>query len=204
MSSKDMAKIIVKERALTSKQQLFCQEYIVDLNATQAAKRAGYKPGINGINFDKVGPANLVKVGIKSEIDRLKAVRAEKTEITAALVLSTIKAIITNPESKDTDKLRGAELLGRHLGMFNDKLEVTSKIKPFSDMTPDERESKANEMIDIIIHKRTVKLGNMRKMDNLVIDNRGEEIREKAAKTRGLPRTLTSEVDSDDVREVRG
>lgn len=80
---------------LTDKQALFCEEYIVDLNATQAALRAGYcKRSINNI-----GPANLLKVGIRTEIQRLKAERSERTNIKADdVVLELAKVGFSNIE----------------------------------------------------------------------------------------------------------
>lgn len=68
---------MARAKKLNPKQQRFCEEYIIDLNATQAALRAGYCA--NTVN--KSGPANLVKVGIRDEICRLKAKRSERTEI---------------------------------------------------------------------------------------------------------------------------
>ena len=62
---------------LTDKQRRFCEEYVKDWNATQAALRAGYCAK----TVNKTGPANLVKAGIKAEIDRIKAKTAEKCEI---------------------------------------------------------------------------------------------------------------------------
>lgn len=61
-------------RKLTGKQQRFIQEYMIDSNATQAALRAGY--AANSVN--KTGPANLVKIGIKQAIDKLRVKLAEK------------------------------------------------------------------------------------------------------------------------------
>lgn len=49
---------------LTVKQQRFADEYIISGNATEAARLAGYK------NPNKVGPENMVKLGIKTYIDR--------------------------------------------------------------------------------------------------------------------------------------
>lgn len=74
---------------LTSKQQAFVQEYLVDLNATQAALRAGYSPK----TADRIGTENLQKPVVSAEIERLKAIRAKKTEITAELVLRDLYAI---------------------------------------------------------------------------------------------------------------
>lgn len=63
---------------LTDKQQKFCEEYVLDLNATQAALRAGYCAR----TVNKTGPANLVKVGIRQRISQLQAENREKRGFT--------------------------------------------------------------------------------------------------------------------------
>jgi|LGVF01.2.fsa_nt_gb phage terminase small subunit len=68
---------------LTAKQEAFCLEYLKDLNATQAAIRAGYGEK----NANKVGPENLVKLGVSERIAELMKERVEKTKIDAAWVL---------------------------------------------------------------------------------------------------------------------
>lgn len=68
---------------LNAKQERFCQEYLKDLNATQAAIRAGYSPDTAG----SIGSENLQKPEIQAEIDRLKLERSEITKIDAAWLL---------------------------------------------------------------------------------------------------------------------
>lgn len=55
----------VKIVALTDKQRLFCEEYLIDLNATQAAIRAGYSEK----TARKIGSENLTKPDIRAYID---------------------------------------------------------------------------------------------------------------------------------------
>jgi phage terminase small subunit len=69
--------------ALTDKQELFAKEYIVDLNATQAAIRAGYSPK----TAYSIGEENLRKPEIESYIQHLMDDRSKRTEITADMVL---------------------------------------------------------------------------------------------------------------------
>ena len=71
--------------ALTAKQQRFVQEFLIDLNATQAAIRAGYSKG----TADKQGPRLLANPDVKAAIDAAKIKRSEKTEIDAALGAQT-------------------------------------------------------------------------------------------------------------------
>ncbi|MGG1643026.1 terminase small subunit [Paenibacillus sp. NRS-1782] len=69
--------------ALTAKQKLFVKEYLVDLNATQAAIRAGYSER----TARKIGNENLTKPDIQAAIDKAINKRAAKVEITADMVL---------------------------------------------------------------------------------------------------------------------
>ena len=144
--------------ALTAKQQRFCDEYLIDLNATQAAIRAGYSPKTaeqaasrlltivkvsdeikremaerskrTGINQDRVVQelAKLAFVNIADVVDLDNAmVRRSATDEDLACIQSVkIKPseFGTEREIKLYDKKASLELLGRHLGMFKDKLEV--------------------------------------------------------------------------------
>jgi len=108
----------MNKRPLTAKQQRFCEEYQIDLNATQAAVRAKYVA--NSLNaYAVIGCTNLMKVNIKNEIERLKAITSEKIGLTAQYILEKLKKIaeateITNP----TVSVRAYELLGKHKGIF--------------------------------------------------------------------------------------
>ncbi|MGO4508022.1 terminase small subunit [Bradyrhizobium sp. 2TAF36] len=69
--------------ALTAKQQLFVEEFLLDLNATQAAIRAGYSKE----TADKQGPRLLAHPEVKFAIDAAKLQRSERTEIDADWML---------------------------------------------------------------------------------------------------------------------
>ena len=75
----------------TDKQKQFCKEYVVDLNATQAALRAGYSEK----TARQIGQRLLTKVDIQAEIQRLKKLRASKVEVTADFVLKQLVDIAT-------------------------------------------------------------------------------------------------------------
>lgn len=79
----------MKEKKLPPKQELFCKEYIVDLNATQAALRADYSEKTAG----SIGHNLLKKVEIQHRINELKQTRSQKTEITAERVLNELAKI---------------------------------------------------------------------------------------------------------------
>jgi len=78
-----------KPRGLTPKQKLFVKEYLVDLNATQAALRAGYSER----SAHAQGKENLQKPPIREKIDKALAERSERTEVTADKVLRELARI---------------------------------------------------------------------------------------------------------------
>jgi len=106
---------------LTPRQERFVQEYLIDLNATQAAIRAGYSTK----TAQMIGSENLSKPMIAAAIAAAQAKRTERTEITQDYVLAGIRANIARCQSDDyynpQAALKGLELLGRHLAMFTDK-----------------------------------------------------------------------------------
>ena len=59
--------------ALTDKQEMFCREYLIDLNATQAAIRAGY----SAKTANRIAAQNLSKLDIQNRIAELKTKRNE-------------------------------------------------------------------------------------------------------------------------------
>jgi len=88
-----MKKQIIKKKAVSSKQDLkdkqllFCIEYMVDLNATQAAIRAGYSKA----TAHSIGNENLIKPAIQNKISELKQKRSEKVEVSAESMLRLLK-----------------------------------------------------------------------------------------------------------------
>lgn len=74
---------------LTDKQKRFCEEYLVDLNATQAAIRAEYSEK----TAKSIGAENLSKPYLQEEIQRLMKERSDRTEITADRVLEELAHI---------------------------------------------------------------------------------------------------------------
>ena len=152
-------------RKLTPKQQRFVEEYLVDLNATQAAIRAGYSRKTAA----SIGEENLRKHEIQAAIQAAMKARQERTEITQDRVLAELAKIafgdqrrvmtwgpsgvklrdsseLTSDEAaivaevsesvtaaggtlklKTHDKVGALKLLGEHLGMFKQRVEVTGK-----------------------------------------------------------------------------
>ena len=112
---------------LTDKQKMFCQEYLIDLNATQACIRAGYSEK----TANRIGTENLSKPVIKNEIDRLKAIREKKVELTAEKVLKDIERVRDKAEGSEqyNVSLKASELQGKHLAMFTEKHQVDGEVK---------------------------------------------------------------------------
>lgn len=148
-------------RKLTDKQQRFVDEYLIDLNATQAAIRAGYSVK----TANEQGSQNLAKLSIQQVIAEKMAERSRRTGVNQDRVVLELAKIafvkltdIIDEKGKikdtateddlaclegykykysDTDsgysverevklssKMKALELLGKHLGMWNDKVDL--------------------------------------------------------------------------------
>lgn len=111
------------EQAMTPRQICFCKEYIIDFNAQQAALRAGYSPS----NLANTSYQLMSYAGIRKLIEFYNQSSAAKiTAVDKDYVLQKVTEIVAHA-TKDSDKLRGLELLARHLGMFIDRTELTGK-----------------------------------------------------------------------------
>jgi phage terminase small subunit len=158
-------KKLTKNNGLTPKQERFCEEYLIDLNATQAAIRAGYSKK----TAKEQAAMLLTKLNIQSFIEKLKKLRSEKTNITVERVLQELARIaffdprklydadgkLLNVKDLDTDtaaviasakicvsekgdkndyvkeyrfadKKGALELIGKHLSMFTDKIDLNA------------------------------------------------------------------------------
>lgn len=158
-------------RAISPKQQAFVNEYLVDLNAKQAAIRAGY----SAATAEQQGSRLLSNVKVQEVIQQRMREREQRAQVDADYVLRrmveidqmdvldimtddmALKPVSEWPKSwrqylsgfdvsemfegvgdqremtgllkkiRWPDKIRNLELLGKHLGMFKDKVEVTGK-----------------------------------------------------------------------------
>ena len=148
---------------MTEKQKRFCDEYLIDLNATQAAIRAGYSPR----TAEQAASRLLSFVKVQDEISKEMAERAKRTGINQDRVLMEIAKMAfvnigdvidldtaqvkptatkedlaciqsvkikptefgTEREIKLCDKKSNLELLGKHLGIFKDKLELEADME---------------------------------------------------------------------------
>ncbi len=111
---------------LTAKQQMFCKEYIIDLNGTQAAIRAGYSQK----TARQIATEMLSKPYIQEHVNSLMDNRSKKVEITADNVLQDI--LDTREEAridgKLNERIKCNELLGKHLKLFTDKVDLNANV----------------------------------------------------------------------------
>lgn len=121
---------------LTPKQKLFVAEYLIDLNATAAAKRAGYSPKCARIS----GCDNLKRPAVIAALAKAQAKREKRTELSQDWIIEKLRentdralqAVAVEIEGEAVGEYRyegsvanrALELLGKHLGMFADRLHV--------------------------------------------------------------------------------
>ena len=138
---------------LRERQKRFIEEYLVDLNATQAAIRAGYSEQ----TAYSIGQRLLKKVEVQEAIQQAQNKRSERTQITQDEVIRRLienvdismgkkATVITIPSKSENGEVMGndvaqfvyepsaankaLELLGKHLGIFKDGVDITSGGKP--------------------------------------------------------------------------
>ena len=130
------------EKKLTAKQQRFCDEYLLDLNATQAAIRAGYSKK----TAKQIGQQNLTKLDLKEYIGKRMAEKeaalvADQTEVmrylTSVLRGQSVSEVVVVEGTGDgcseartmqkapdeKERLKAAELLGKAHMIFTDKIQ---------------------------------------------------------------------------------
>lgn len=127
---------------LTAKQQRFCDEYLIDLNATQAAIRAGYSQR----TAKQIGQENLTKPDIKEYIEKRMAEKEASLVADQAEVLKYLTSVLRGQSQSEVvivegtgegcsearkmqkapdekERLKAAELLGKAHMMFTDKVQ---------------------------------------------------------------------------------
>ena len=146
---------MIYEMKLTKKQEMFVEEYIIDLNATQAAIRAGYSKKTAG----QIGEQNLKKLEIQQAINEKLAEKKEKlimkqdeilerltqqgrresTDYQVAIVEEMLfdendkpmgvikKAKVVETPTQNKDVIKALETLGKYYVMWTDKQEVTQR-----------------------------------------------------------------------------
>ena len=123
---------------MTPKQKRFCDEYLIDCNATQAAIRAGY----SAKTAYSIGEENLRKPDIRAYIDARLAEMQSKKIADATEVMQYLTSVLRGEETEEVivvtgletrrmdkgigarDKLKAAELLAKRYGLLTDKVGI--------------------------------------------------------------------------------
>ena len=108
---------------LTPKQQRFVEEYLIDLNATQSAIRAGYSEK----TAQEIGSENLSKPMVAKAIAEAQEKLSNKAQVTVEMVVQGLlnEAKDLSEGSTQSARVSAWAHLGKHLGMFKDKIEHT-------------------------------------------------------------------------------
>ncbi len=106
---------------LNNKQQMFVDQYLVDLNGRQAAIRAGYSERSAEVQASRLMSIVEVQQAIQERMDK----RSKEVSITSNKVLERIDRIAKTAEDVGDLQaaLRANELLGKHLRLFTEKIE---------------------------------------------------------------------------------
>lgn len=135
------------DELMTKKQQRFCDEYLVDCNATQAAIRAGYSKA----TAKSIGQRLLTNVDLQKYIQEKMQDMQDKTVATAEEVIQYLTSVLRGQSSAEIvvvegtgdgcseartvqkapdekERLKAAELLGKRYGIFTDKMSLDGAI----------------------------------------------------------------------------
>lgn len=160
---------------MTPKQEQFCREYLIDMNASAAARRAGYSLK----TAEAIGHENLSKPKIADRISQLMTERTEAVEITTDKILTALARIAfadprrlfddagqINPKQipddlaeavagiepgqhgtkiRMNDRLKALELLGRYKALFTDRVEATVQAQGQVVITIPDNKREANQ-----------------------------------------------------------
>ncbi len=130
---------------LTDKQKRFCTEYLKDLNATQAAIRAGYSPKYANRSADKTMKCEAVKKFIQEALDTInqtniaqaeevleyltKTMRGEVYEEKIMVDEETGEEVILRQPIKVSDRTKAAEYLAKHHKLLTDKVDLSGDME---------------------------------------------------------------------------
>lgn len=119
------------DRQLNDKEQVFVDEYLIDLDPDRAAQTAGYSKTVartrafQWVSNSEKNPKPYIRAAIKKALDK----RSKKTGIDAKWVLAKLTEVSERcmKDGKDFDSSganKALSLIGKHLKMFTDKVEV--------------------------------------------------------------------------------
>lgn len=140
----------MKGKKLTAKQKAFVNEYLVDLNATQAAIRAGYSKKTAQEQSSRMLSNVMVQEALKELMDK----RSEKVGLMADQVLEELKAMVMVPLGKLEEngmtcaaKIKAIELAMKHLRILNEKVDVGVSVSDVLSAFPDAIREKIKEAL---------------------------------------------------------
>lgn len=127
---------------MTAKQKLFCDEYLIDLNATQAAIRAGYSEKYAHTNANKLLQNTTVKQFIDERMaEKESSLIADQDEVLRYLTsvlrgesqsevvvvegtgMGESEARLIQKAPDEKERLKAADLLGKRYGLYTEKIE---------------------------------------------------------------------------------
>lgn len=124
---------------MTEKQKRFCDEYLIDCNATQAAIRAGYSEVSAGRNANRMMKNDEIRSYIDAALMRLKAENVADAQEVMEYLTSVLRGksqssvlardeigaerVIEKPPD-EKERLKAAELLGKRYGLYTDKVDL--------------------------------------------------------------------------------
>lgn len=125
--------------AMNARQKRFCDEYLIDCNATQAAIRAGYSPKTAKVTGAKMLTNANLKAYIDEQLERIHnekaadaqevleyltaVMRGQHTEQTLQLIGDGVQKI-ADIDVSAKERLKAAELIGKRYGMFKDNVGI--------------------------------------------------------------------------------
>lgn len=137
---------------LNEKQRRFCDEYLIDMNGAQAALRAGYSKKNSNVSASSL----LTNPNVVEYLQIRREILTKKLEISQEWVLERLKSVsdrcmtaepvmiydgkewVESGEYKfdSTGVNRSTELIGKHLGMFTQKVDLTTNGESLNDKRP--------------------------------------------------------------------
>lgn len=140
---------------MTQKQIRFIQEYLIDLNATQAAIRAGYVTNLP----NQVGYENLKKPKIAEAIRQAMESHKQTLIIMEAETVLVRLSQLAMGAKREADQLKALELLGKRYGLFTEKHELEHKGIPEQGPSAHElfmmlKDPEAAHALKVIVEKR--------------------------------------------------
>lgn len=128
---------------MNAKQKRFCDEYLIDCNATQAAIRAGYSEKSAGRNADRMMKNDEIKSYIEEQLERIhnektadvqevleyltSVLRGESSSSVLSLCGDGCQTVVEKPPD-EKERLKAAELIGKRYGLFKDGLDVSGAV----------------------------------------------------------------------------